>query len=522
MKSTLSLLTAILFFLSSSIYASVVTTLNNSDPVPNFSSNFPYSYLASEEKDYTKGKVYAEDPHYFSLSISPFYQRADKGKNSCGTSTQLGDLTGRWNMLSMFPFDSEAAGGPDNDSKTSDKPTSQTFPTYVQNAGNDLIGCTYDVEPGATELQSIEGLLSLQTDNELFGFFSVPIEYRKRGVRFSASARFKDLGISVQTGIADISQCPSFIDYTTTPTGCVPSACVTSTPTGTQPVINYLNPFGNAIVSDTEWSAVVNCVHKKAMLLLVPVAKAYGLDLNKYTKTAVEDVHMELFWRRAIPMNTKKCRGGKWPSFIFMPFASAGGTVAFAPEKNQDNPFSLPSGNNGHDAIRFNGGFTLDFFNSFELGASAGFTNFREKNFLKYRIPNNKYQNVIYPFKTNVCYNPGNTWHTGAFINSYNYCDGFSFYAEYLWASHSSDKITLLDSRDAADLINIDSTTGDNKGFKPDTLEAKTPWSIQVINTGLTWMASPNFILGASAQIPIQRKNAYKSTTIKASLEITY
>ncbi|MBT5503066.1 hypothetical protein HOK15_02545 [Candidatus Falkowbacteria bacterium] len=130
---------------------------------------------------------------------------------------------------------------------------------------------------------------------------------------------------------------------------------------------------------------------------------------------------------------------------------------------------------------------------------------------------------MLYPFKTRVNYDPGKTWHTSVFINAYNYSEQFSFFAEYLWVSHSADKITLLDTQDLADqAAAVDSTTGDKKGFKPEVLECKTPWSIQVINTGLTWMASPNFVLGASAQIPIQRKNAYRSTTLKASLEITY
>lgn len=521
MKRTLRLAVAFLFFISP-LKASIVTTLNNSDPIPKFGSSFPYAYLASEEKEYMKGKSYVEDPHYFSLAISPFYQRADKGKNDYGVETPLGDLTGRWNMLALFPFDSDRTDSTENANKTSDLPTSQSFPASVETAGTDLLDCIYSVKSSVAELQSIQGLLNLQTPNQLFGFFSVPIEYRKRGIRFSASARFKDIGVSIQTGVADIAQRARFIDMTTTPTQCVPTACVTSTPTGTQPVIAYLNPFGPDQVDNDEWRYIVECTHRLAMLKLVPITKAYGIDLSNYSKTSVEDVHMELFWRHIIPINTKKCRGGKWPSFIFMPFVAAGGTVAFAPEKNQDNPFSLPNGNNGHDAVRFNTGFTMDFFNSFEIGACGGLTHFKNKAFDSYRIPNNKYQNMLYAFKTRVCYSPANTWHTSVFINAYNFSDRFSYWAEYLWASHGRDTITLLNQQDLADLANIDSTTGDNKGFKPDVLEAKTPWSVQVINTGLTWMASPNFVIGASAQIPIQRRNAYRSTTLKATLEITY
>ena len=205
-----------------------------------------------------------------------------------------------------------------------------------------------------------------------------------------------------------------------------------------------------------------------------------------------------------------------------MPFIAVGGSIGFADEKNQDNPFSISAGNNGHDSFRFNTGFTIDFFNSFEIGGTAGFTNFKSKEFCEFRVPNNDYQNMMYPFVTKVCYSPGNTWHTSVFMNSYNYYENWSFYAEYVWATHGKDKISLLNPEDIRDLTIMAAGTCENKGFKPQVLECKSAWSVQVINTGLTWMPSPNITIGANAQIPIQRRNAYKSTTLAVSFELIY
>ena len=373
--------------------------------------------------------------------------------------------------------------------------------------------------------------VSVINRNQIFGFFSVPIEYRKRGVRFSASARLADFGVSAQFGVVDIAQRVKFYDMITTNTNgekCINSDCptITSSTTGTQALIYFLNPFPSGIVSLAQWTRVVDCVKNEVMNKRERIANAIGIDLSDYSSTSIEDLQVELFWRHITAINTKKCRGGNWPSFIFMPFVSAGGTIALANARDQNRAFSLSAGNNSHSTVRFNAGFTMDFYNSFEIGACAGFTHFNDKNFNSYRIPNNKYQNGMYPFKTRVNYRPGNTWHTSVFMNAYNYEDRFSYYAEYVWIAHNQDKITLLNPLDVKDLATIPTgqtpDTGDTKGFKPSILEDKTAWSVQVINTGLTWMASPNFTLGANCQIPIGRRNAYKSTTLGASIELIY
>lgn len=526
MKITLSLLLGASLFFTQSVMSSIITTLNNHDPLPIFNSSFPYAYLANNDKEYIKGKLYAKDPNYISIAASVFYERADKGKNQDGITSYIGDLTGRWNMLSLLPFNSNHTGSSANTDR-SDIPSSvpEGYPTAIQDIGDQLLTCINSiVGDSPSQLQSIQGLLSIQGERQLFGFFAVPIKYRKRGVRFDASARYGNLGVSVQTGVADMSQRAKFIDMTQQNIEgvyCLAKDCPTST-TGSQPLIYFLNPFPSAQVSQSQWGSVVDCVHLDVMNQLNIIANALNINLCDFNKTSVEDVHIELFWRRTIAINTKKCREGDWPSFIFTPFAAIGCSIGFANEVNQNQAFSISAGNNGFDALRFNAGFSIDFFNSFELGATAGFTHFNSRRLAGFRLPSNESQNVLYPFKTDVCYNPGDTWHTSVFMNAFNYYDHFSFYAEYVWVVHNRDKITLLNPLDIKDLSIIDPTNGENKGFKPCVLECKTPWSVQVINTGLTWAASPNFTLGVSAQIPIQRVNAYKSTTLMASVELIY
>ncbi len=407
MKKVRNILLVIIFININFIRSSIIDTLNKTDPIPVFTSAFPYTYLYTNEKEYLKGKRQNCDPQYLSLSVSPFFQNANRGRNLNRQRAQLGDLTGRWNMIAALPL---------NDPTQPDVPTGYAFPAEFTKVANNLLSCakTITPPPAATppELKTIPGILSLQPPFDLLGFFSVPIKYHKKGVRFQAEGRlFRDVGVAVQFGVANISQLASFNDLTTTPTACIPVGCISTCTTSTNPSINCLNPFSENQFTNADWKEFVNCVHREVMDHLKNLATAAGIDLCNYNKSSIEDLHVEMFWRHAFPIDRSDsyCLS----PFLFIPFASVGGSFGFGEGTNPNLIFSVPFGNDKHNAVRFNAGFTLDFYETIEIGAHAGMAHFFDKDFKNYRVPNNMFQSEFYPFATDVKISPADTWHIG-------------------------------------------------------------------------------------------------------------
>ena len=130
--------------------------------------------------------------------------------------------------------------------------------------------------------------------------------------------------------------------------------------------------------------------------------------------------------------------------FLFIPFASVGVDFRNSPWSQPNLAFSAPFGNNGHNAVRFNAGFTFDFDETIEVGGHCGLVHFFSKKFNAYRMPTNEFQNGLYPYTTAVNVDPGNTWHIGILMNAYHFLGCLSFYCEYLYVSHTEDKFCIV------------------------------------------------------------------------------
>ncbi len=159
------------------------------------------------------------------LSISVFRQRANMAKggpcdaniattcatapNACSNCCQacplevpLGDIHGRWNMVALFY--PEANGN--------------------NTVANNLIaglGLENSVITGVTDATALANCItaletpSLTDPNQQFGFFSVPIKYRKYGVRLQAEHDILcGFGLRLQAGVVTIQQNPCFLDQT--------------------------------------------------------------------------------------------------------------------------------------------------------------------------------------------------------------------------------------------------------------------------------------------------------------------
>jgi hypothetical protein len=534
MKQTIKILgLGILLLFSIKSFASIITTLNKTDPQPIFCCDFPYDYLYVNEKEFLKGRTKYDDPLRFNFCVSPFYQRASDGKDLNGNRSELGDIGGKWNMLAFLPY---------SDPSQPDLPTGYKFSTEMLSDRDNLLACinsttgayNYDGGQGVPtftntdgdttalpipdQLQTTEGLISLQdtgrtVDQELFGFISVPMKYRKYGVRFETNAKlFGDFGVAAQTGVANISQVAIFRDQINCPVlpDCIPSGTGC---TNGQAGVTCANPFATVpdqapVVPNAAWYEILNCLSRDVMNRLQDLAKSTNNSLCRYNETSIEDIHAELFWRHAFDIHTPNINNCITCG-LFIPFISFGASIPTGKKSDPNQPLSVPFGNNGHYALRFNSGFTFDFTETIEFGGHAGLAYFLPKKFDQYRVPNNMFQAGLYPFTTAVEVKPGPTWHVGLVMNAYNFIDCLSFYGEYVYITHLRDKIRLLNPPE-------------NDAFKPGKLECESPWTAQFLNFALNYSVSRNFKIGAALQMPVQEKHAYKSTTYMISTEIDF
>src|SRR5579863_8326032 len=182
-----------------------LTSLAKNDAIPPFSTlNWDDSHLLTRTQLLYRDYDWAEKKHdRFVLSISPFAQNADRGKtirgqnctlpnpftDDCGntiTDTPLGDLTGRTPMISLlYNDDGMWPGGiptTDPDKAFAGKPT-------LLAAYNKFFSQTIPNPPCPNQTQPCENTIGFNSEGnidprEIFGYFSFPLKYRKRGVRF--------------------------------------------------------------------------------------------------------------------------------------------------------------------------------------------------------------------------------------------------------------------------------------------------------------------------------------------------
>lgn len=452
----------ICFFLS---YSSMnaLSSLARNDPYPVFSSLDPHTFL------YTHEKMKIIDPEFakrkrdnVGVSLSPFGQNADRGRNVEGVRAELGDLMGRWDMIALMY-------GP--------IPPGRTMAPTLQTALNNLFP---GVAPGdLNDPTKID-------PNEEFGFFSVPLEYRKRGVRMVLQGDiYAGFGISLETGVVSMTQTVTgFIDLTP----CVPSIC----------------PFNPSPLTAAN-------VETYLMSQLKTIAEEINLDIGNFCATSVEEVRVNLFWRRGFDLNKNE---EDWPRFLLIPFFVISGTVSPGTDTRLtsgglNKAFATPFGNNTFTGLGFTTGIDIDFVESIEIGAEVGMTFWFKRNFEKFRLPTSEFQSGIFPFFTDVEIRPGLNWHFGGKIAAFHFLEHLSGWLEYIQMQHCADDINLRKCEDEGI-------------FLPHLYEEITGFKAKFIDVGLNYDISPNIGLGLFWQAPISQQNTYRSSTIMLSFNATF
>jgi hypothetical protein len=480
------------FFITSNLFSTPIS--NRYDP------NAFHTVFGSD-------KFYTKKESWLSLSLSPFYQHASGAKNKDGKKVPEGDILGRWNMLGLF-FGSDAApenkpfgflpatdanpGQPDPDSvKTNYK--------YLSRARRILDGLNErggDVEwyPGGGNLPVNPAIGADSPDidknyadevvfdniNNKDGFFSVPIDYEKYGLRGKLNVEFgHGIGLQFKSGIVEYKQKPTFNDQTQE----------SGDDTNVKRARKYMKEY------------LMNEQSKKE------IAKELNLNIDEEKEVALEDTHIQFYWNYSFDLKNEEDEH----VVSMIPYIAFGVWVPSGEEKDQNKAFSLPTGNDGYVGVTLEGSVNLDFPGMVQLGFGGGAAFFGSKNYSNYRVPNSIHQSGIYPWPAKIKRNMGTVWYVNASFMAKDFIENLSLYFDYIHTQHEEDSIFMKEA-----------TNERNALFKPKKLEEESKWKGDFVHAGLNYRITPGLELGLSFNAHITGVRVYRTTTILGSITFNY
>jgi hypothetical protein len=485
-KSVLSLALLIIALVHTPTHADLTTNSKN-DPIPMFSTlNIDDRLLLTREQllykfDALNGWAYEwadKKCNHVNISISPFAQNADRGKTikgsvPCAATTEcpqiddvaLSDLTGRTSMIAIL-----YGAVPEGDVAFESEEGAELYP--VLNAAIDKLFPDIDGEPNP----GLNNEANIDPDQDL-GFFTFWEKYRKRGLRIEVSGNIGGgFLLQAQAGFANIRQVNENTDNRTGDSDFVPF-----TPELTNKNVNtYLMEQLNAIMEEL------------------------NIDFCDFIETSLEDIRFNLYWRQFFAVNEDA--ESSWARFLAIPYFELSG--AFSPVKTFNRQFfAAPFGSNKHSSVGLTAGINLDFIETIEIGGEVGFTHFFKRQYCNYPVPTSEFQQNIYPYSTEVSIQPGENWYFCARLAAFHFLDRLSMHFEWYVLDHQKDHIDVLNNDPA---------------FLPEVLECRSTFKVKLGNIGLNYDFSPNFNVGLLWQIPFSQRNAYRSSTIMAGLNITF
>ena len=523
-------LAMLVFTISNAAYG-MFPNLTQNDPLPLYSSKFPYAYLATRQKAGWMKFDYSFVQPRFRVSASGYGQQADRARDNERNVIYAGDIKGPWNMMAFF-YDPKM---------------------------KDILYKALDITDIPANCENFITDPRFSDPNREFGFFSLPLEYKKYGVRFEGELILIDncfdvVGLMVQWGINDIRQ--TVIDYCDLTCQALGKACPATSKRGVQegtdctepapvPVPGITPPFVSptsvppCLQSSCNVLGTSDCVKQcqpftpccdqtvclsytgeckefvidNIMSQKNKIAKIIGLDISNFHKIGLDDLRLSLYWRKLYMINEDDER---YPRVVFMPFAQAGVGIPMMKGISNSEVFALPNGNNRHTYVSGRTGFTIDFLDTIDMYASGGFSYFFKRDYSDYRLPTAPQESGIFPYSADVSIRPGPTWTFNFGIHAYHFLDNLSVWIDYNIVSHATDKIEVCRSFIPEGSIYYEC------GFDVDRAECLTKWESHLVNVGFNYDLYDCMALGLVWQAPAKQRNAYRSGTILGSLHFTY
>ncbi len=385
----------------------------------------------------------------------------------------------------------------------------------------------------------------LSQDTTYFGAFSLPLEYRKYGLRFELALELSDyLGLTIQTGVANIQQTTTGLIPMTSG---VPARSSSTTNTTFSPTNLYSELAFNttATMPDTTAQTYFNdyVANNSAQIF----DSECGLNINtcNFDAFSMEDLRGILSFKRTYDIDRFTANDAdeyNWSDMLFTPYAWVGGSIPLAEKQNYRKLLSLPFGNNGHPTVGGAVGLMFDFVDSIEVGFEGGGTYFFQKK--QYRpVPNHPLQRVVYPYSTDVLVHPGTNFHFKANMNAYQFMNHVSFWATYEIIQHQKDcyqlcnkntntitktltntqvRIPIAGDITCTETATVSLGTITEQIFYPEMLRCNSDWRMQFLNMGLVFDIQPGMQASVVWQQPISPKNAYYPVSIMGTFSFIF
>ncbi len=450
-------------------------------PLNNFNDTAVIHSVKGTDKFFTKVKGKGD----ICFHLSPFYQHTHTARNGDGTKVLLGERLGKWNMLGLFYG---MAAAPQDIGSFSN----------LNNAKTNVSGLT-TITYNNKDITDVSNYDPNNPDIKLGYFDTVDLRYEKLGVRSQLSMNFGfGLGLSIKGGVVNYKQSPTF-NYQ-------PTATATATPAaggegGASPATT------SAITSDPTLRGKLND-YLMSQQVRDLIFSEIDLDIKEVQKSALEDMHMQLFWTHPFDLKEKN-----ETTVTIAPYIAAGVWLPTGDEQNSKKAFSLATGNDGYFGISTEIALNFDFPGMIQVGIGGGSLFFNSRELTNYRVPSSLYQSGIYPWKTSISKEPGITWYANASIKAENFISDLSLYLDYVFSYHDKDTISLKEK-------NSDRRAAFAAGL-PRLID-ESSWKNQQFNIGLKYNVTSVLAFGGMIQGHVSGVRVSKGTTFLGSMTLSF
>jgi hypothetical protein len=486
---------------------SMIVTSCSSTPLNNVFDTQPiYTVLGADK--YYKERNKCEGRWY----ISPIYQQTSTVRNDCGKKVAAGDRLGQWNMFGVFFGPNAIPAGkliPNIDiaeMQVSDITKNAQISPPSRYRGGVFTGDSVD--------------LTLETNFDpykyTFAYYSSPAYYEKAGIRtqfnFDMHCGF---GLSARGGVVDVKFKPRQIVLESTFRENIDAAGDTITEQQMDAKKLYA-----ALFSDDKLRAIGNELN-------LPLATTPAV----YRRTDAEDIHLQAYWH--IPVELKDDAGDLAATVV--PYVAFGSWFPTGKKINPNNPFSVPTGNDGFYLLTFEASIGIDFPLTPESNQSLQFcigggatTPLDSKTRHGIRIPSTgrsdvippippgpatDFQSGVIPWSTTIRQRPGTTWYFNASLKAGQFLGGLSFYGDYIYTQHLRDGISLREPN----ATRLASFNGGLARYK-----RQTAWKNQQFNFGVDYQVARALSIGGAVQSHISGERVFTSTTLLGSLTFIF
>ncbi len=413
------------------------------------------------------------------LSLVPYIQWAKEAKNEKKEAAPLGDRMGMINMLGLLinddasPYADGHKFGQDADDSVLHKAYA-AFSDHVEDHAADAVflGATY--EP-------------LDTTDARFGWgkYRTTMKYQRLGLRGSIDYCFYNgVALAVRGGIAEYSA--KSLEY-------LPN-----------PRLDDDTYVDAAIGASTDSFVYVAKNKLMNQARQKEISTELGIDFTRPRGTGLEDVSIELSWRKGFSM--KDSEGDQ--VLIATPLIALAVTLPTAEKATVGKLYDISLGNNGFYGFTGQLELSFDFPGMLKFGVGGSGTLSTEDAIGKQFVPTSEYQNGIYPWQTTITKRPGALWKAYATMRAQNFIDYVSCFVTYMYVSHYKDSITV---------------TGANKAlFLGDKLAEEGRYNAQLIHLGFEYEVTQSLKCGLAIQSVFSGMRIWKTTTIAGSVSFVF